>query len=239
MKTPSPALVPITSFVHLGTGSPDYQSILHAHDGFQLGDKWLCTRNIVRCEQVHGNHIHLCNPDDSGEGFGSKPPIPLADGIITSIPGQYLLIRTADCAPILFTDIQHRAVAAVHSGREGTRKNIVGKAVQLLTQHFAIQPQELHCYIGACVCARHYEVSTAIYDEFVADMRAMGITPAYKGERLLDLRNCIFQQLLACGIPFRNIDQDHSCTFESEGYFSYRQDGTSNRQINIVGLEYE
>ena len=210
-----------------------------AQTDFCVDDRLIPASRVVICEQTHSNYVHVCREEDSGAGFGAHPQIPIADGFVSAIPNQYLLIRTADCTPVLFADKHHRAVGAVHSGREGTRKNIVGQAVELLHSKFGIPASDLSVWIGAGICVDHYEVSKCVYEQFHESLRAQGIEPVSNQQRRLDIRNCIFQQLIAAGIAFRDIEQDHHCTFESEGYHSFRRNGTKNRQINLIGIEYE
>lgn len=205
----------------------------------RLGDKQIPAGNVVVAEQTHSDLVHICTAEDSGAGFGDHPQIPVADGLVTNIPGQYLLIRTADCTPVLLMDQQGRAVGAVHSGREGTRKNIAGKAVKLLQDHYGVAPQDITAYIGAGICWEHYQVSEAIWQEFMHSLQENGLKPDTSKPRHINIRLCIFQQLIAAGIPFKNIEQDHTCTFESGDHFSFRRDGTHNRQINLIGIEYD
>lgn len=204
-----------------------------------LGDRQIPVVNVVVAEQTHSDLVHICTPEDSGAGFGDHPQIPVADGLVSNIPGQYLLIRTADCTPVLFIDQQGRAVGAVHSGREGTRKNIAGKAVKLLQEHYGVAPQDIIAYIGAGICQEHYQVSEAIWQGFQQSLQPSGLKPDQNNPRQINIRLCIFQQLIAAGIPFKNIEQDHTCTYESLDHFSFRRDGTHNRQINLIGIEYE
>ncbi|MDZ4182138.1 MAG: polyphenol oxidase family protein [Candidatus Cloacimonadaceae bacterium] len=227
------------SWHHLGMDTPDYRGIMHAQKDFYVLDKLIPAANTVVVEQTHSDLIHICGHEDGGAGFGTHAQIAVADGMITNIPGQYLLIRTADCTPVLFLDKQNRAVGAVHSGREGTRKNIAGKAVKLMYQSYGIPPEDIIAYIGAGICTRHYQVNQEIWEAFNASMEALGVTPDLSLERHINIRLCIFQELILAGIPYRNIEQEIICTYESPRHFSYRRDGTRNRQINMVGIEYD
>ncbi len=226
-------------FLHLGTTKPDYRGIMSDQRDFFINDKLIPADSVVVAEQTLSDLVHVCRESDSGAGFGDHPQIPVADGLLSNIPGQYLLIRTADCTPLLFVDSKLRAVGAVHSGREGTRQNIAGKAVALLHSQYGILPQDLNVWIGAGICARHYPVSDAVWDEFIASLSALGLDTSMQQRPYVDIRLSIFQQLLAAGIPYKNIEQDMACTWESRQYFSWRRDGSRNRQINIVGLENE
>jgi YfiH family protein len=229
----------MNTWLHLGEKTPDYRGVMRDQGDIRIGDKVIPASSTVIAEQIAGDGIHICSDQDSGAGWGRHPQIAAADALITNLPGQYLLIRTADCYPVLLTDAQNRAVAAIHSGREGTRLNIAGKAVRALEKHFGIRPAELTAHIGAGICARHYEVDVATWESFNASLKAMGCAADPAGFRHLDLRLAIFRQLIAAGIPFYNIEQQFACTLESAVHHSYRRDGTRNRQMNIIGIEHE
>lgn len=227
------------TWLHLGELEPGYREVMRAQGDIRVGEKLIPASRTVIAEQVAGDAVQICSEADGGAGWGEHPQIPGADALITNIPGQYLMIRTADCYPVLLRDTQNRAVAAIHSGREGTRLNIVGQTIRLLQERFGIEAKELTAYIGAGICARHYEVDAAIWESFNASMKAMGCAPDGAEYRHIDLRLAIFRQLVAAGLTFFNIEQQFVCTLESSVHYSYRRDGTRNRQINLIGLEYE
>jgi len=109
----------------------------------------------------------------------------------------------------------------------------------VMYSHFGCDPGDISAWIGAGICQRHYEVSPAIWEEFLRSQQQQGFHPDQRLHRHINIRHSIFQQLIASGIPFRNIEQDQTCTFESGRHFSYRRDGSHNRQINIIGIEDE
>lgn len=226
-------------FFHLGKKQPDYRSLMREQKDFWLDGRLIPADRLVIAEQTHSDLVHLCNEEDCGAGLADKPQIAVADGFITNIPNQFLLIRTADCTPVILMDNQAMVVAALHSGREGTRKNISGKAVALMQQHYNCRPENIVAYIGAGICHNHYEVSEAIFEEYNASHSAAGLSPALHPHRHIDIRKGIFQQLLQACIPFKNIENIHDCTFESADYHSFRREGSHNRQINLVGIVNE
>ena len=226
-------------FFHLGKRQPDYRSLMSAQNDFVIEDRLIPASRLVIADQTHSNLAHICREVDCGAGLGDHPQIPIVDGLITNIPNQFLLIRTADCTPIILMDSKRMVVAALHSGREGTRKNIAGKAVSLMQQHYGCDPHDIIGYIGAGICHKHYEVSEAIYHEYNESMLAMGLSPVTTLFRHIDIRRSIFQQLIQAGLSFKNIENIHDCTFESEDYHSYRREGSHNRQINLVGIVNE
>lgn len=224
---------------HLGAREPDYRTLMRLQKDFELDGRIIPVSRIVVADQTHSNLVHICSETDCGAGFGNHPQIPVVDGLATNLPNQFLLIRTADCTPILLHDRKGSLVAAIHSGREGTRKNIAGKTVKAIADNFGIYPEDLKAWIGAGICQRHYEVDAATWDAFSASLQDQGIEPDMSLPRHIDIPGCIFQQLTAAGIPSCNIGWEQICTFESPLHFSWRRDATNNRQINLIGLEYE
>ena len=223
------------NWFYLGDRKTDYLSLLSECCAVKLEGKSIDIGRAVLAEQVHGDHIHICTESDSGAGFEGCEKIAGADGLITAIPNQYLMIRTADCYPVLIFDPECKAIAALHSGREGTRLNITGKAINILKDEFGCDPAKLCAYIGAGVCEDHYEVSEDIYESFINDISAQGF--AHRApHRSLNLRMVVFQQLIKCGITFKNIENIQECSYENQAYFSYRRDKGNNRQINIIGI---
>jgi YfiH family protein len=215
---------------------PDYRSIMKNHADFELAGRVIPSSRIVIAEQTHSNLVHICREEDCGAGFGEHPQIAVADGLVSNIPNQFLLIRTADCTPILLFDKSEMVIAAVHSGREGTRKNIAGACVNAMMRHYACNPANIVAYIGAGICEAHYEVSEDIFQEFNASLIAEDFFPCTNQHRHLNIRSTIFQQLIRAGLRFINIENVHICTYEDSGYFSFRRDETKNRQINMIGI---
>jgi copper oxidase (laccase) domain-containing protein len=85
----------------------------------------------------------------------NKPQIPVVDGLITKIPYQYLLIRTAECYPVILMDNRINVIAALHCGREGTRKNIVGEAIRIMNSQMYCQLTDIIAIVGAGICHNH------------------------------------------------------------------------------------
>jgi len=226
-------------FFHLGKRNPDYRSLMREQQDFVVDGRTIPINRIVIADQTHSKLVHICSEDDCAAGWGDKPQIPVADGLITNIPNQFLLIRTADCTPIILMDAKQMVVSAVHSGREGTRKNIAGEAVLLMSNHYSCNPADILAYIGAGICHQHYEVSQEIYDQYNDSLIAAGLNPATNLPRHIDIRNSIFAQLLQAGLTINHIENISECTFENTAYHSFRREGTKNRQINLVGIIHE
>src|SRR6187399_871387 len=80
---------------------------------------------VFRLKQVHGTSVVVV---PRGE---RTPPWEPADGdaLISDDPSVALVVRTADCAPILLADGVTGAVGAVHAGWRGTAAGVVASTV--------------------------------------------------------------------------------------------------------------
>lgn len=98
----------------------------------------------------------------------AAPPRKLeGDALMTDVPGLLLVIRTADCLPVLLLDEAHRAVAAVHCGWRGTEKRILEQAVRAMGESYGSQPGEMLAALGPCIGAACYEVGPEVRDGFL------------------------------------------------------------------------
>lgn len=226
-------------FSYFGDSTQDYRKLMSLQQDLLINGQLIPAQSLVILDQTHSSLVHECREADSGAGLGEHPQIPIADGAITNIPGQYILVRTADCTPVILIDEITFTVAAIHSGREGTRKNICAQAIKQMTEVYGCRPENIQAGIGAGICGEHYQVSPEIWEEFRQTFLIAGIDPVLPKQRYIDIPGSIRNQLLHCGLPAINIHLGGVCTFENEAYFSFRRTGTHNRQINIVGITYE
>jgi polyphenol oxidase len=231
----SKLLEPYNSILYYsGDHSQDYRSLLSNQVGVKIGNFTISKDRMVIGEQTQSNHIHLANEDDAGSGFvAGKPRIPIADGFVTQTPDLFITVRSADCVPILLFDPVTITIGVVHCGREGTARNAAGAAIALFKSAFSAKPDNIIAVVAPLICKDHYEVDPATFQRFE---RETGIKQNFP---CLDLRLTVHQQLLHSGLLEKNIEHQGICTFEDERYFSYRRDGTKNRQIFLIGIHNE
>jgi len=111
--------------------------------------------------QVHGSEI-VCaeNPRDLDQ------PHMRADGILTDNPSVTLLMRFADCVPILLFDPIKNVIGIIHAGWQGTTMDIAGAAIRKLTQCYGSEPGDVLAAIGPSICQSCYEVGLDVYNTF-------------------------------------------------------------------------
>jgi YfiH family protein len=181
-----------------------------------LSAKW---GPIQYMNQVHGDRIAVIEE--------VTDEAPTADALVTGIPGINLAVMVADCIPLLLTSKE--SVAAVHVGRKGLTNEITRKTIALMKE---MGSARITAIIGPSICGRCYEVSEDIYNEVVA-LHPVAESRTPQGTFALDLPAALRSVLSDEGVGFVN---KHSCTVESDDYFSYRRDGVTGRQAGVISL---
>jgi hypothetical protein len=113
------------------------------------------------CEvwQVHSSRVLLA------EGpRGAQPPIQ-ADAMICNRPEVTLLMRFADCVPILLYDPVRSAIGAVHTGWLGTVRKVAAETVAQMQQAFGSRPADLLACIGPSIGPDHYPVGPEVVEQ--------------------------------------------------------------------------
>ncbi|MBQ4067386.1 MAG: laccase domain-containing protein [Clostridia bacterium] len=108
------------------------------------------SENVVGSPQIHSDEIRVVTEENGGEGITRDVPYP-CDGFVTDRRGVSLLIRVADCAPVLLCGIRGDGgliVGAVHAGWKGTALGIAPKAVGML---FEMGAERVVAAIGPCI----------------------------------------------------------------------------------------
>lgn len=174
---------------------------------------------LADLHQVHGAEVVDADPDARR---------PRCDGVVTDRPGVVLMVRAADCVPVLLADAEAAVVGAAHAGRQGLAAGIVPATVARMRQRGA---REITAWIGPHVCGACYEVPEAMRAEVGARVpQAVGSTSW--GTPALDLGAGVRAQLRADGVA---VVEAGGCTRESADLYSYRRDGAAaGRQAGLV-----
>lgn len=221
-------------------------------DALNNGQPW----PLITLRQIHSDLIHCVAgvPDKQLAG----------DGLITATPGLLLAIQTADCLPVILVDTKRRVVGVFHAGWRGSVKRIVEKGVGEMGRCLGTQPRDLKATIGPGIHSCCYEVGSEVREQFesqfpyAADLfreikesdpirekypllflsaRPPGYSHLPK-KIFLDLVEANRRQLIAAGVPARNISASPLCTScRTDLLFSYRAEkGVSGRMMGAVGI---
>lgn len=171
-------------------------------------------------KQVHGERVLEARPasDPWGEGEG--------DGLVTDEKNLALTIRTADCAPIFFSDPASGAVGICHAGWRGARCGIVFKLVEKMRRQFKSQPENLTAALGPVICRSCYEVGEEFEGYFPREVLR------FHGKPHLDLKAVLLRQLDEAGLTSDRIFDSNFCTAcSTDQFFSARREGKETGRI--------
>lgn len=167
----------------------------------------------VLMHQVHGADVQVV------EDWPDPGAPPRVDALIAAGPGVALLVRAADCVPLLLADADAGLVAAVHAGREGVVRGVVPAVLAALRSAGA---GELVAWLGPHVCGGCYEVPGPMAEEVAVVVPATRAVTRW-GTPAIDLAGGVLAQLEdAGGVEVRQVGE---CTRESRRWPSHRRDG--------------
>ena len=181
--------------------------------------------SFCACKQVHGTHI-VTNPDILKE---EAPPAE-ADGLCTDEAGKALLIKTADCQPILFAERSGKYIMAIHSGWRGNRANFPFIAVKFFANRYKLSPGDIFAVRGPSLCPACAEFIN--FENEWGPRFERWYNPA---TQCVDLWAMTNDQLIEAGIPREQIYAINICTRENTGkFFSYRKNKNCGRQASMI-----
>jgi YfiH family protein len=164
--------------------------------------------DLFAAYQVHGRAVTVVEGDTN--------PRPRCDVLITRATDRTLMLRYADCTPVLLADTRRKVVGVVHAGWRGSAVRAAGAAVEALGQAFHSDPRDLVAGIGPAIGPCCYEVGEDVVTAF-ADR------PWLFANRRLDLWEANRQALTEAGVPPEQIEVAGLCTrCQSEQFFSHR-----------------
>jgi len=185
---------------------------------------------VVTARQVHGLSLALVDERHKGK------VIPDTDGLLTSTPGLYLMLRFADCVPLVLYDPVRNAVGLLHAGWKGSIMGIAFKAVEFMQEAFGSRPEEVVAGVGPSIGPCCYEVGedvAGLAREFWPNPPILH-TP--QGRMHLDLWELNRQWLIKAGV--KKVEVAGICTrCRNEEFFSHRASGgLTGRFAVVVGL---
>lgn len=179
---------------------------------------------IASVHQVHGvDVVRKPKPMECGDP-------PQADGMCDDRPGLGLLIKTADCQPLLLAHASGKYVMAIHSGWRANRAGFPKLAVEYFCAAYDILPADIFAVRGPSLCPR--------CSEFVNYEAEWG--PDFEKwhdpeSGCVNLWQMTRDQLCEAGLEESRIFGIDLCTAENaDQLFSYRKNRNCGRQASII-----
>lgn len=154
-----------------------------------------------------------------------------ADGMYTFEKDVGLVIKTADCQPILLARDDGGAVAALHSGWRGNAANFPGTAVERLCRKFSCKAENLLAVRGPSL--------GPVASEFINFAREWppGFEPWFDSAgKTVDLWALTRRQLEGAGLRPDRVFALDMCTRDmADCFFSHRR-GDAGRQVAAIWI---
>ncbi len=144
------------------------------------------------------------------------------DALITKKPSALLVLKTADCIPLVFYVPGQKILCLVHVGTSGAALHLPTKVIKAL----GYPAEQIHCYVGPSIGQKSYCFKPEEKDDFkdkkLDDSWNDYITEEDDGIHL-NLFGYVMDELKANGILEKNIEVEGIDTGSDPEYFSHRR----------------
>lgn len=159
-----------------------------------------------------------------------------ADGMITNQPDTPLVMRFADCVPLLLYDPAKRAIGLGHAGWRGTVKNMAAGMVKAMRNAYGSQPEDIEAMIGPAISQRNYQVgedvAAQVYACYGGEPDLISRDPD-SGRARFDLWRANQLDFARQGV--RNVTVMRICTFDNtHDFFSHRAEQGKTGRFGVV-----
>jgi polyphenol oxidase len=174
---------------------------------------------LADMHQVHGHTVV-----DAGG------PREQCDALVTDRPDVVLMVRVADCVPVLLADPQAGVLGAAHAGRQGLVEGVVEACVGRMRE---LGAEHVEAWVGPHICGSCYEVPESLQQE-VASSEPVSLSTTSWGTPALDIGAGVRAQLDRAGVVVHDAAR---CTRESPDLYSYRRDGArAGRLAGVIRM---
>lgn len=165
-----------------------------------------------------------------------------ADASVTNIPKEPLVIMTADCLPVLFTNVQGTVIGAAHAGWRGLCAGVLENTIDAMS---LLSPETKACdllvWLGSAIGPEAFEVGEDVALAF-RNSRIPFAEHAFKpiadksGKFLANIYELARIRLHARGV--QSIFGGEYCTVnDKENFYSYRRDGVTGRFASVIWID--
>ena len=206
--------------IDLSITRKDEKEIINNHSGIEK-------QNILFLNQVHGDKIISINSLNVENKIFEND----ADAFITNLKNVCLVIRTADCVPVLFIDTKKEVIGAAHSGWKSTELQISAKLISKMKNEYNSNPKDIKVYILPSIGPDSYQVNEEVSDKFPGDFKIL------KSGIYLNLWKNIIESLTKIGISESNIFNSEICNYKNSNEFFSHRKGDAGRNLNFIYMK--
>jgi YfiH family protein len=142
-----------------------------------------------------------------------------ADALITRKPTALLVLKAADCIPLVFYAPGQPILALAHVGTSGAKLHLPRKVVNKL----GVEPEDLHVYVGPHVSQKSYRFPDKKIDDKDLDASWDDYVSVENDGWHIDLLRYVTDELKNAGVRPENIEISDVDTGSDPDYYSHRR----------------
>lgn len=197
----------------------------------QVIENFLSENDIPYTTLVLPGQIHSANVADVSDNAVGIEKIDDTDGVVTNLENVVLIVRTADCVPMIFVDKKAGIIGISHQGWRGSLKRLPEKMIGMMKQKGS-SSSDIAVAIGPAIGDCCYDISEDRYYTFMEEFNGFSgrIFSFRKGKRHLNLALLNYLLALHAGVKKENIDFFPFCTScDRNRFYSFRRDGKTEK----------
>jgi polyphenol oxidase len=208
----------IFASLNCGLGSGDDIEVVTRNRDVVARQLGVETSHLMTAYQVHSaDVIHVTEQFD----VDHRPKV---DGMVCNTKGLAIGVLTADCAPVLFADIEAGVIGAAHAGWKGALGGVCDSVVAAM-EKLGADRKRVTAVIGPAIAQANYEVGPDFPAAFLqADEESQKFfTPSLRsGHYMFDLPGYLVGRLKRSGVGM--VIDLGLCTYADEArFYSYRR----------------
>jgi polyphenol oxidase len=175
-------------------------------------------------QQVHGTNVW--------NGACVESP-PIADASVAATAGQVCAILTADCLPVLFSDVDGTTIGAAHAGWRGLVSGVLEQTIKAMQ----VPPARILAWMGPAIEPGAFEVGGEVLEQFAKrDPRhSHAFQRNNRGRWQADLCALARGELANLGVE-RIYGGGLGTYADKQRFYSYRREKQTGRMATLIWL---
>lgn len=199
------------------------------HEVLDLNEESSCTTWLV-----HGVDVVIAEKPVEGRRWIAR-----ADGLMTNKPDIPLVMRYADCVPLLFHDPTKQVIGIAHAGWRGTVNGMGSQMIRAMQQAYGSQPDEIRVVIGPSISQECFQVGEEVIEalaEQFGDVDGLVERDPSDGTAYVDLWEANRIDVAQSGV--KHIEVSGICTHKNkQDFYSHRAEkGKTGRFGAVISL---
>lgn len=180
---------------------------------------------------VHGTDTIIADEPADGRTWLAK-----ADGIVTNRVDTPLVMRYADCTPLMVYDPEKQVIALGHAGWRGTVDGMAANLVSTMRDNFDCQPNDIEVVIGPAISQGNYQVGEEVVEAaeaYYGDDSDLIARDPFDGTAYFDLWKANQLDFERQGVTKINVMG--ICTYDNtQDFFSHRGENGQTGRFGVV-----